>query len=1043
MPRKKRVRKRDNDDDRSTFPSKRRHAENKGEPLVISDSENEDEEYKPTTREDRSRGRESKAQTRDLTEEEMLDLAMRLSEQEAGNAARIQQQEEEAMRKAIAESLHVMQQANGTQTDNENFELLSSAMTPSHASQPSSSQSPPQTAESPVFPPKKKHMYLSQSKAEDDTVTADQSTTTIRKSTDENQELISPHGHPHAPSQAPPNNPETPPLPLLASEEVTTHQRKELDTDSSCSSKSCTQAGKSPVLPKSPADGPVVCIEKLSQDLVKDCHSVGFVLCSQDDPSGLTASDESPSSLQAPESPTFPQTDRRQDGKACKDGGAESYPEPVAATVMVSLGDEESSEVSPQSQGHCQKDKESCKWTPKLKNVPSSQRLTPAEGTNEDTNRHGDFEGQTTDHCKNQSCPSRLEQTSKLSGQEGVLENVDENTSQPQPNQGFSTQMTLNWSEDEDENDEVPEEKTQECLNVAQVPSHQKSQNAVFEQSSISDSESLLRVVSGSVPSPVFRRDPIRSKLGIAGASPGLVSPTNRPGPLPTTPVRASGARCVRKKFTFMHTTELGESSHSGTRSTRAGSSLQARLTPAPSKKQQGEGAVLYYWGVPFCPRGQNPDDYTQVILTQLEVYEKSLKEARRGLLRKAEWGEPVLPGPPKRPFSRRSSLKRHRASRPLEDEEEQEEAGEEVVGEEEPVVVEEVEEAVEEDERARLQKGPESGGGVECETQDSQATQILSLGPTQEVKSPLHYGQEEPSEKLTFLRRRGLRERSPIESETQVLAEEEEEEEEGMCPETQLSEENTLDVNMESPTGSQPRPDSEVMEVVEDGNGNAPAAAEEDVRMEVEMEVEGLELAAQTQSQRVECPMCMRNFPLLQIEMHAAYCDGTTEDSVPEESQSQVMVLRKSARRTEVIGDQSSSSETGKVAQGEKCFICQGLFPVKEYGKHVEACIALRNSTANEGTKGLLTALDRSEQRDSEAGPSHSAFRNKEHSRSATLGEADESGGSGDAAFTVSTSPIKSFTPISEATDCLIDFKRQYSSKPSQRAGRKRKYKR
>lgn len=84
-----------------------------------------------------------------------------------------------------------------------------------------------------------------------------------------------------------------------------------------------------------------------------------------------------------------------------------------------------------------------------------------------------------------------------------------------------------------------------------------------------------------------------------------------------------------------------------------------------------------YYWGVPFCPRGLPPDSYTQVkirlrlnllvllfmfidlssffpsffpvfqvILAQMEVYEKSLKRAQRRLLRKAEWGEAIVPQP-------------------------------------------------------------------------------------------------------------------------------------------------------------------------------------------------------------------------------------------------------------------------------------------------------------------------------------------------------------------------------------------------------------
>ena len=35
-----------------------------------------------------------------------------------------------------------------------------------------------------------------------------------------------------------------------------------------------------------------------------------------------------------------------------------------------------------------------------------------------------------------------------------------------------------------------------------------------------------------------------------------------------------------------------------------------------------------------------------QVILAQMEVYEKSLKNAQRGLLRKAEWGAGITPTP-------------------------------------------------------------------------------------------------------------------------------------------------------------------------------------------------------------------------------------------------------------------------------------------------------------------------------------------------------------------------------------------------------------
>lgn len=41
-----------------------------------------------------------------------------------------------------------------------------------------------------------------------------------------------------------------------------------------------------------------------------------------------------------------------------------------------------------------------------------------------------------------------------------------------------------------------------------------------------------------------------------------------------------------------------------------------------------------------------NGSCFPKVIVAQMEVYEKSLKEAQRGLLRKAEWGEAIQSEP-------------------------------------------------------------------------------------------------------------------------------------------------------------------------------------------------------------------------------------------------------------------------------------------------------------------------------------------------------------------------------------------------------------
>ncbi|XP_072791201.1 BRCA1-A complex subunit RAP80 isoform X12 [Taeniopygia guttata] len=61
-------------------------------------------------------------------------------------------------------------------------------------------------------------------------------------------------------------------------------------------------------------------------------------------------------------------------------------------------------------------------------------------------------------------------------------------------------------------------------------------------------------------------------------------------------------------------------------------------------KQEEARDTVHYYWGIPFCPKGVDPNEYTKVILCQLEVYQKSLKQAQRQLLHKKEFGDPIVP---------------------------------------------------------------------------------------------------------------------------------------------------------------------------------------------------------------------------------------------------------------------------------------------------------------------------------------------------------------------------------------------------------------
>lgn len=121
----------------------------------------------------------------------------------------------------------------------------------------------------------------------------------------------------------------------------------------------------------------------------------------------------------------------------------------------------------------------------------------------------------------------------------------------------------------------------------------------------------------------------------------------------------------------------LSLSTEQGQNFTAAKETISRQGTASKAPECAGSSTVHYYWGVPFCPRGLDPDSYTrvkiykikgasviiqvhlftenfllalfcvsQVILAQMEVYEKSLKQAQRGLLRKAEWGEAILPQP-------------------------------------------------------------------------------------------------------------------------------------------------------------------------------------------------------------------------------------------------------------------------------------------------------------------------------------------------------------------------------------------------------------
>ncbi|KPP70003.1 hypothetical protein Z043_111199 [Scleropages formosus] len=673
----------------------------------------------------------------------------------------------------------------------------------------------------------------------------------------------------------------------------------------------------------SPPHRPIICIAKLSQDLVEDCQATGYILCSQK-LSGCLESSQTPTLSQQDspspsESPTFPRMDLRKDHEVAKsesEGVSQEY------LCLETIDDSES-------------------LLSRVKTLSLSRRQILKEQTPGGKNSSG--------------------------------------------------QMELHWSDDDDDDEEEGKGLVK------------GSQSAGTGVSCSSDLDLPT--------SPVFPQDALQSM-----------------GPQGTMP--AKGVKSVQE----------AERKPTAVPSGRA---LTGTVYPPPVVDGHGSCAVRYYWGVPFCPRGLDPDNYTRAILTQLEVYEKSLKEARRGLLRKAAWGDPVLPGPAEVPPCRRGRPKRFRALRQLPDEDE-DDGEDEDEEENEDTTTSELVEVVEVQESTGSPQVSKISEQKMGETQDDDALRVPS--PLSKRENFPMVRKPDFSENLILLRKGYLRCRGSAVTETQEIRDEEED----LCPETELSDENTPELMVQSPEQSKVKaaePEcTDLLDEQQVGSGPAQEAGSEQTLQQQQEQEEHVDTGTEEvhgNPEVMECPICMHAFPLEQIEMHAAYCDGSPEDlPLVEELSTQVRSQRRSSRRVEVLDDnQPTSSSSGKTQKKERCYICRGTFPISEYERHVDDCLCHRTSAANKGAKNLLVALDQSEQKGS-AGPSDSRWRKRGNSSCSPVDGSEASEEAPTTAFQVRTSPIRAFTPISEITDCLIDFKNQYTAKPSQRRGRRKKFK-
>ncbi|XP_060792467.1 BRCA1-A complex subunit RAP80 isoform X2 [Neoarius graeffei] len=929
--RRRKIRRRENNNDDDDEEDNNNN-NNDNTTLVISDSESdevneEDCVMKVTPRAARRREREKRALVQDMTEDEMLDLALRLSKQEANSANQREQVEDDNVRKAIAESLQV----SCCQTSETSSKRVRPAAKPHQDRDTVTAHVRCKLS----FPSKD-----GKDSGSDDDVSATH-TSALKGSEEVSPLPPMPDLSQRTLSQPSPPSPTLTSVPSAASQESHSSRldKQEIKVHS-------PESEGSPIFVRQ-------CSVRLNQNFLSPRGSSGNTSVA------LTSPDRSQNSPPPPKSPVFPMTDSKRCTKLTRDKFSD-------CTSLSSFTDRVCKPEDTFQESSSHKSRGSLKRLARSRTAQPSS--SPVSGPEDDRQ-----EGVQLQQVKEES--SRGAGLRTVSVADRAPNSDVSSPAATKPLDEFTSHMVLHLSDDDDDDDE----------------------------------EKIIP------PSPVFPQD--------------RASHTSQRELSPTQPC-FSPPTAVTTHDSF----QTKSPSHAESEQPKVSrTSSDSRLSLPVERKE--ERLVSYYWGIPFCPKGQSPDDYTRVILAQLEVYEKSLKEAQRHLLHKAEWGLPVFPCPVERPHGRR--LKRHRAPQLLEEEEEED--NDKGRDKEEKEKKKKADWKEREESRTCLEEGAEN---VQHETYV-----VVSSPETQEElgKSPLLFRHQESTNpaKPSSCRKpvsQDLSEATQIESEPDENGEEAQngrfDVESTVCPETQITEDNTPELMVTSP--AQLQAENDVMEV--DEVMEQPAEGEE--RMEQEEEERPGEEQSWRESvpSQVECPMCTRLFPLSKIEMHAAYCNGTVEDQDEQDNHSEGSARRKGIRRTAM----EDNVRFEKSEQREKCFLCSKFFTNKEYSHHVDQCYQQKTLGKKRGN-GLLSALNRTETvqlDDSGAGPSNTTIKNNHGLADASVMPSD-SADSQTLSYYVGSSPIKSFTPISELTDCLINFHQQYSDRNSQRLGRKRKFKR
>ncbi|NWX20821.1 UIMC1 protein, partial [Aegotheles bennettii] len=341
-------------------------------------------------------------------------------------------------------------------------------------------------------------------------------------------------------------------------------------------------------------------------------------------------------------------------------------------------------------------------------------------------------------------------------------------------------------------------------------------------------------------------------------------------------------------------------------------------------KQEEARDTVHYYWGIPFCPKGVDPNQYTKVILCQLEVYQKSLKQAQMQLLHKKEFGNPVVPS---------SSLNKNELGK-----------GEQIS--EENGVADDTEDGDPDGQKecesntwllpSKRREAESPGHSMEEEknstsddeptTSYCQASQVLPAEDAHEEGEHMQTAQS--ISVLTPL----VSKRSP-----DVATENSAEEEISVCPETQPSPLEGVEAEREELCL---------------GSGDAPMQVKEPEAGGDEDAGGTVPKCSPTAADCVSCPLCDQGFPAAEIELHAMYCNGIAGEEAGRESP--VLTRHQREVRSKAAGGDSGPTSLG-IDKFEKCYLCKSLVPLLQYQRHVDSC--LQAARQAQGTRRLRSA--------------------------------------------------------------------------------------